>query len=594
VSVAELMELDDVLEPVMGTLASARLELAQQWLSLSPREAQEHFEGELGRVHQALMGSGVRQRMPSPADDELKQKILQRLQEPTPTAGALLATMLLLHPHELPHLWTLDQLPPWLVNAYLSYTLEMPYMFWSEGEAETWVRHLESHLGHLQELLAANAVSQQWLQIAQRAVDLHMIPAYSARQNVCPLMSRRARILEQLLTATGHPLDHDFAPSSPRSRIRLGVLAIDFRPNTEPFASLPLYHHLDRRRFEVILLSIVSTGCAMERLCAGCADRFIALPPKLQQQVQVIREADLDILLVTTAVTAAPNVVTLLAAHRLARVQVASICSSVTTGLRHVDWHLSGTYVEPPSGAQEHYSERLLLLDGTGHCYDFGTEPAGPLGPPPSRPESGVASDAIVFVSGANAYKISPELENTWAQVLAATPNSRLLLHLRNPNWTFGFPYGALIARMKDTLQRHGVSPQRLLLFRPSRTRQEFLRRMQMGDVYLDSFPFSGATTLLDGLLVGLPPVVMNGCQFRSLMGAGFMRELHMQELIADNPRAYIQLAVKLATDATYRAAIGQKISAAMSAGPRFLDAQDYARQIGEALGRAWESRESG
>ena len=42
-SVAELMELDDVLEPVMGTLASARLELAQQWLSLSPREAQEHF-----------------------------------------------------------------------------------------------------------------------------------------------------------------------------------------------------------------------------------------------------------------------------------------------------------------------------------------------------------------------------------------------------------------------------------------------------------------------------------------------------------------------------------------------------------------------
>ncbi|MGD1276573.1 MAG: hypothetical protein ABR964_05040 [Tepidisphaeraceae bacterium] len=63
-----------------------------------------------------------------------------------------------------------------------------------------------------------------------------------------------------------------------------------------------------------------------------------------------------------------------------------------------------------------------------------------------------------------------------------------------------------------------------------------------------------------------------------------------MPELIADSPQAYVDLALKLATDAAHRAGVKQKLAAAMAGGPRFLDARDYARQIGEALQRAWKS----
>src|SRR5262249_57105976 len=134
----------------------------------------------------------------------------------------------------------------------------------------------------------------------------------------------------------------------------------------------------------------------------------------------------------TTAVT---NDITLLALHRLARIQVAGVCSCTATGMRNVDYYLSGRLSEP-SDAQAHYTERLLMVDGPAHCYDFAGEAASAPTQPLSRQDLGIPDDAVVFVSGANFYKILPELDEIWMRILAAVPASRLLLYPFNPNWS--------------------------------------------------------------------------------------------------------------------------------------------------------------
>ena len=58
---------------------------------------------------------------------------------------------------------------------------------------------------------------------------------------------------------------------------------------------------------------------------------------KLISQVETIRNDDLDILLIGTNVTAITNHITLLALHRLARIQLTSTSSCVTTGMKHID-----------------------------------------------------------------------------------------------------------------------------------------------------------------------------------------------------------------------------------------------------------------
>jgi predicted O-linked N-acetylglucosamine transferase (SPINDLY family) len=181
-----------------------------------------------------------------------------------------------------------------------------------------------------------------------------------------------------------------------------------------------------------------------------------------------------------------------------------------------------------------------------------------------------------------------PEVQEAWGRILAGTPGSRLLIHPENPNWMRRYPIAAWLDGFLKRLGKHGVGRERLIISEPTGTRQEILKRMEMGDVYLDSFPYSGPTTVLDGLLAGLTPVVLEGRNFRSLQGAGMMRELGMGEMVGRNVDEYVGLAVRLGTDAGFREAVKRKIGEAMGQRPRFLDVEDYGARIGGAVERAW------
>ena len=102
----------------------------------------------------------------------------------------------------------------------------------------------------------------------------------------------KARVIEQTLISYGFALDYQFGPRPRRTKIKLGVLAAHFGPQTETFATLPLYRHIDRSRFEVVLISLESTGHPLEQLCRGAADQFLVLTQQLAEQVQTIRQAD--------------------------------------------------------------------------------------------------------------------------------------------------------------------------------------------------------------------------------------------------------------------------------------------------------------
>ena len=238
----------------------------------------------------------------------------------------------------------------------------------------------------------------------------------------------RAQILESSLEAINYELDWAFPPREQQGKIRLGVLAFDFAARTETFVTLPVFRELDCSRFEVNLFALRGDDSAMERLCVQHAARFTVLPGDLQAQVKLMRDADLDLLFIGGNVTAAATDLTAIALHRLARVQMTSICCCVTTGMRNIDQFLSGTLSEPADGAL-HYTEKLYLIDGTAHCFDFGSD--GPVAPTRRRARRpvGLPEDAVVFASGANFHKVVPELQDAWIRILASVPDSRLLLY---------------------------------------------------------------------------------------------------------------------------------------------------------------------
>jgi hypothetical protein len=196
----------------------------------------------------------------------------------------------------------------------------------------------------------------------------------------------------------------------------------------------------------------------------------------------------------------------------------------------------------------------------------------------------------LLFVTAANYFKIVPELQITWAKLLAAVPGSRLLVHPFNPNWVSSYPIKRLCAEFDRVLTEHGVATDRLIVSTtrfPSRTDVKELLRV--GDIYLDSFPFGGVNSLVDPLEVGIPVIAWEGETFRSRMGAALLRALGLPELIVQDVNAYLLLAVQLATDPTWRSELRTKIQDRMERTPVFLDSLAASETFGALAEAAFD-----
>ncbi len=576
-------------DPALLAHLTLRRETAQAWLDMPEDELATQYAGAAGQRHRKLSHSGLLYHPLSLSDIEFRAALRTHLAaEKTPRCGLLLAAMLYLVPHEFPRSIEISAVPGWLRADYAGQMLLPPPLFRQRGEAAAYREFMQHWVSQLRDFIAAAPRSESGMHLAQRfgeASYFHSLYFNSA--NARKLFKQRAEILESSLDAINYPLDWTFPPRAPQPRLRLGVLALDFQARTETFATLPVFRDLDRSRFEIILFALRQDDSAMERFCRQHADRFVCLPTGLLEQVQLIREADLDLVFLGGNVTAAATDLAALTLHRLARVQVASICCCVTTGMRNVDCFLSGVLSEPADGPL-HYTEKLYLIDGPAHCFDYGESAPAVSAQHLHRAALDLPRDAIVFASGANFHKILPELETVWLRILASVPGSRLMLYPFNPNWD-GYSVTAYMMRLGEGLRRHDIDPARILVLEAAPDWGEVMQRLRLADVYLDSFPFCGATSLLDPLLAGLPVVAMDGNSHRSIQGAAILRSLGLDELVAADVAAYIRLALRLAANRRYRKNTGLRIEKLMRSAPAVFDHAAYAAKATGAFEQMWQ-----
>jgi hypothetical protein len=103
----------------------------------------------------------------------------------------------------------------------------------------------------------------------------------------------------------------------------------------------------------------------------------------------------------------------------------------------------------------------------------------------------------------------------------------------------------------------------------------------KIADVYLDSFPFAGTTSLVEPLEVNLPVIARQGNCFRSAMGAAMILTLNIPDLVADSEESYIKLAVILGNHPELRQQKSDEIKAVMNNNPGFLDSRSYSAKMG-------------
>jgi len=465
---------------------------------------------------------------------------------------------------------------------YIKFLVSHQSNFQEIGEADNYYQYLQNSLDYLHKSIFNNPDSELWHEVVKNfAQTANFIPAYFNEANLKDIYVKRAEIIEYFLKLQGYEIDYEFTDRLiNRKKIRLGILATAFLPSAETYAYLPVYEYLSRD-FEVILYSLAETGHQLEQYCQFSANSFKLLPQELSAQVNTIRADDVDILFIATNVTAVTNQICLLATHRLARIQVTSGGSVVTTGMRNIDYYISGTLTDPSPTAQDQYQEKLIKLEGSAHCFSYGTE-AGKITTPVERNNLGIPEDAFVFISCANYFKTIPELVETWAKIISQVPNSVLVLLPFGPNWSNNYPKLQFIDHLNSIFIKYGLEPERLIVLDPQPVpdRQDMKEYYKIADVYLDSFPFAGTTSLIEPLQVNLPVIARQGNCFRSAMGAAMIQTLNIPDLVADSQESYIQLAVALGNNPELRQQKSDEIKAAMNNNPSFLDSRSYSAKM--------------
>jgi protein O-GlcNAc transferase len=368
-----------------------------------------------------------------------------------------------------------------------------------------------------------------------------------------------------------------FSPSNtrdPMRRLRVGFLSPDLRAHSVAYFLEPLLAHLDRSQFEVFLYHDHPRIDAMsEKLRSHAAlwRHVVGLP---HDAVGAMIRADAPDILVDLAGHTGLNRMPLLA-RRLAPVQVTYLGYPDTTGLKEMDIRLVDSITDPEGEADRFHAEKLVRFAPTAWCY----------APPESAPlpaREPAKEGAVTFGCFNNFAKVSDCALKSWASVLFAVPNARLLLK------GLGLEKSEIATRLLGRFSNVGIDPSRVEFMARSATSAEHLGHYGRMDIALDTFPYNGTTTTCEALWMGVPVVTLLGDRHAARVGASLLSAAGHPEWIGRDRDDYIAIAAGLAGDARLRCALRSSLRQDLLRSV-LMDYPGQAVRFGAALRTSWK-----
>ncbi|MGH6619866.1 MAG: tetratricopeptide repeat protein [Alphaproteobacteria bacterium] len=321
-------------------------------------------------------------------------------------------------------------------------------------------------------------------------------------------------------------------------RIRVGLFSSYLWNHAVAWTIRGLLEQLPRDRFEIVLFSVRQPKGVIVPEIRAVADNVVELRRSLDEARAAIADACLDVLIFADIGMEALSYA--LAHARLAPVQCATWGHPVTTGISTVDYYISSDLAEP-ADADAQYSERLVRLAGVQTCYRRPAFPADrSLPPAPDLPVG-----ATLYLCPQSLFKIHPDMDGPLSEILRRDPNGILLM------------FDGMDQVITDRLKMRWSAPFQDVMdrvrFIPRVSVERFLGIVASADVLLDSWPFGGGNTSYQGFAAGVPIVTLPG---KYLRGRGTLTHYHhmgFTDCVADTPEGYVDIAVRLGTDADFR-----------------------------------------
>ncbi|MCB2108609.1 MAG: hypothetical protein KDE14_12960 [Rhodobacteraceae bacterium] len=515
-----------------------------------------------GDAIMTMINSGVRHLAITKSDQAVAERchrILSVEHDITRKVSAFLALSLYSFPHSIERTFDLIDVPTTVLSTVVKALLAVPVFFVRDGARARALAHVQATVQEIHK--AARVIDEPDFRDALLAGFIDGYSLTSIYGEDVPLKTmavHRADLIRMYLETAALARDVEPWEREPQTTVTIGLLCPG--AGSETAATRGHLLGLDRNVFHVTALVPDEAASAVSASFADLADDFLPLPVSdIASAAEIVADRKFDILIAGANLTNACRFPwTLLMAQRLALLQAAMHSCPLTTGMETVDVYINGDLNEPDD-AQDEYTEMLALIPGSSNHYAFTDGPVEPADI--SRAQLGVPDAALLLASGTNYFKIGPDLIQAWARIMANAPTAHLIIYPFNPNWTTHYPLKDgflrfIQAKFKDA----GVESERLHVLEAQPDRSPLRGVLNTADLYLDSFPYSGAVSLTDPISVGCPPIVREGHAARCRQSAAMLRDIGLDVLVTRSTDDYVTLASKLLQDDVMRREIGEAV----------------------------------
>ncbi|NTX48145.1 tetratricopeptide repeat protein [Burkholderia cepacia] len=244
-----------------------------------------------------------------------------------------------------------------------------------------------------------------------------------------------------------------------------------------------------------------------------------------------VRNDGIDIVIDLSGHTGRNRLVAL--AQRAAPVQASWIGYPATTGLAAMDYYLTDRFVAPHGAFDDQFVEQIVRLPAIA-----------PFMPAPNCPPVNVLpalhNGYTTYASFNRMNKLSPHVIEVWARVLHADPTARMAL-------------GAIGSdgdqqTLTEWFAAAGIDSGRLTFHRRSSI-PVYMQQHHGVDLCLDAFPYTGSTTTLNALWMGVPTVTIPGATMAGRGSAGWLQHVGLDAYIATDEDDFVARALALGRD---------------------------------------------
>lgn len=317
-------------------------------------------------------------------------------------------------------------------------------------------------------------------------------------------------------------------------KIRIGYIS----PNFHRHAMYPIYYGLfayaNRDRFSVTGYQLNTYTDEYTRRIVELADEWRDVSAMAQADIAKLVRADKIDILVDLASHLANTGLPVLA-YRPARIQVSGLGSICTAGIASVDYFITDAVVDPPGMHDAYFAEKPLCLPAQ---FAYAGLEQAPLPQGSSCGRRGYIQFGVFQLF----TKVTDEMLLVWKRIMDELPTARLLFKGAS------FNSDALAEFIYNRLKKLGMPLERID-FEGDSPYEDYLKRLQDVDIMLDTYPYTGGSTTLDALYMGVPTVTLYGERRGTRFGYSILKSVGLEELAVNNADDYIRRVLDLAQD---------------------------------------------